>query len=325
MEKLLVSIIVPVYGVEQYLKECTDSILAQTYQDLEIILIDDASPDNCGAICDEYAARDNRVKVIHKKNGGAASARNAGLEIARGDYICFVDGDDTISPDYIEILLQKITGDSADIAVCGFTQFSKAGKTICKQREPSGGYDQLSYLRLFLHNWTCALLWNKIFRKEVIGSIRMEEGHRIDDEFFTYQVVMNAKKIVVFDTPLYNYRLRASSVMQNVCANGGQILLDRIQYMQQRYAHICDRVPELKPEFFADMVDSYTRYWSGCAQLPKARKQINNWKKNNWMAVVLSNLTLKQKLIYIHALFFKKAGRKDLNEHKSFPASYLFE
>lgn len=311
----LISIIVPVYGVEQYLSECVDSILEQTYGNLEVLLVDDASPDNCGVICDAYAAKDSRVKVIHKPNGGAASARNAGLDIATGEYICFVDSDDVVSPDYVATLLEQLAAADADIAVCGFTHYSRAGKTICMNREPSGEYDRLGYLRQFLNSWTCALLWNKIFRRETIGNIRMAEGHRIDDEFFTYQLVLNARRIVVFDKPLYHYRLRSSSVMQDSYANGGRLMMDRIEYMQQKYGHICELAPELKADFFADLVDSYARYWAGCARIPEAEKRIRSWTKGNLGAIVMSQLTWKQKLIYIHGLFLKKPGSKDLNEH----------
>ena len=115
--KQIISVIVPIYKVESYLKKCVDSIINQTMTDLEIILVDDGSPDNCGKICDAYAEQDARIRVIHKENGGVSSARNAGLDICTGDYIGFVDGDDYIAPDMYKILREKITANKASIAI----------------------------------------------------------------------------------------------------------------------------------------------------------------------------------------------------------------
>lgn len=321
----LVSVIIPVYGVERYLAECVDSLLTQTHKDLEIILVDDQSPDRCPEICDAYARKDQRIRVIHKPNGGAASARNAGLDAARGAYICFVDSDDVVSVDYVEKLLKELTSAQADIAVCGFTQYTKTGQTVCADREHSGVYQRNEYLGQFLKNWTCALLWNKIFRSDVIGKLRMVEGHKIDDEFFTYQVVLNAEKIAVFDQPLYHYRMRRSSVMRDLCADGGRLLLDRIEYMQRRYGHVCDRAPQLKNDFFADLVDSYARYWTGCAQVPEAQKQIRKWTREHTGAILLSPLSWKQKLIYLNALVLRKAGGKALEQRDATQEQTLFE
>ena len=152
MDKL-VSVILPVYGVEKYLPECVDSLLAQTYRNLEIILVDDASPDHCGTICDSYAARDSQVRVIHKKNGGAASARNAGLDAARGEYICFVDSDDVVEEDYVEILLETL-GDG-DMAMCGFYFLSPSGSR--PEIMSSGSYNRVGFMKRFLKDWCCAL------------------------------------------------------------------------------------------------------------------------------------------------------------------------
>lgn len=320
----LVSIVVPVYGVEQYLEECVNSLLAQTHDKLEIILVDDGSPDSCGALCDAYAEKDNRIKVIHKPNGGAASARNAGLDVARGDYICLVDSDDAVAPDYVERLLNRLTEERADIAVCGFTQHSKVGNEPSLDCEPSGTYTGQAYLAQFLKNWTCALLWNKMFRRETIGKIRMEEGHRIDDEFFTYQVVMNAEKVVVFETPLYHYRLRKSGVMQSGCAAGQRMMLDRIEYIQKRYAHVCELEPELQTDFFADMTDSFARFWAACAESAEVKRQVGEWKRKNLWNILTSKLTLKKKMIYICALYLKAPGKNTVESPVDISTEHFF-
>lgn len=323
-EIALVSIIVPVYGVESYLQECVDSLLAQTYKSLEIILVDDQSPDRCGKICDYYAQQDPRVKVIHKKNGGAASARNAGLDAATGEYICFVDSDDLVSPNYIQYLLEHLTQENADIAVCGFSQFSKFESQLCEELEPVGKYNRNAYLLQFLKHWTCSLLWNKFYRREVVGDLRMVEGHRIDDEFFTYQVALHANKIVVFDECLYQYRLRASSVMRNVEAHESKIMLDRLEYMQQRYSHIKAQAPELETAFFVDMLDSFTRCWDCCLRFPSIKKRIRTWAKSSFFHIIQAPIPYKKKLVYIYKLFFCAAGNNPLHPQVSNASDDLF-
>ena len=308
----LVSIIVPVYGVEAYLAECVDSLLAQTYQNLEILLVDDGSPDNCPAICDAYADRDARIKVIHKENGGAASARNAGLDAMHGEYVCFVDGDDLVCADYVEKLLSTLETAQADISICGFTQMSVDNEVKFLDREPAGSYSCTNYLREFLKHWTCALLWNKLFCKEVICGLRMEEGHRIDDEFFTYQAVLNSQRITVFDAPLYRYRIRTSSVMQEFNTNREQFLLDRIDYTQQRYHKVVEAFPSLQSAFFYDMADSFVRYWLSCRNMPTAEHRIRQWAMTNFRTILTSDMTIKQKMIFISALFLRRAGSADV-------------
>ncbi len=325
MKQELVSVIVPVYRVAQYLPECIESVLRQTYRNLELILVDDGSPDRCGEICDAYSARDSRVKVIHKPNGGAASARNAGLDAAQGSYICFVDSDDAVSPDYVSQLMERLISARADIAVCGFHWYTKAGMEPCGECEPPGSYGREDYLRQFLKNWTCALLWNKLFRREVIGALRMEEGHRIDDEFFTYQVVLRAEKIVVFDSMLYQYRLRRSSVMQETASGSAGLLMDRIAYLRQRYEHIRAQAPELENAFFADLLDSYARYRSMCAGIPRARAEIRSWTWRNLGRILGSSLGLKEKLIYLNALILRPAGHQPAEDRILSDADTVFE
>ena len=145
----LVSMIIPVYGVEAYLGECLETVLNQTYENLEIILIDDESPDHCPEICDQYAQKDERIKVIHQKNGGAANARNHGLDMATGEYICFIDSDDKIENNYVEKLLNAIKESQSDVAVCSFKQWYKnktQGSTGFKNKE----YSSKDYIRKFL-------------------------------------------------------------------------------------------------------------------------------------------------------------------------------
>ena len=155
----LVSMIIPVYGVEAYLGECLETVLNQTYKNLEIILIDDESPDRCPEICDQYAQKDERIKVIHQKNGGAANARNHGLDMATGEYICFIDSDDKIENNYVEKLLGAIKENKAEVVVCSFKQWYK-DKTQDSEGFENKEYSSKDYIRKFLSDWTCGLIWN---------------------------------------------------------------------------------------------------------------------------------------------------------------------
>lgn len=301
-----VSIIVPVYNVEKYIDECIQSLVSQTYPHLEIILVDDASPDRCGDICDRWAQADPRIRVIHKKNGGAASARNAGIDAATGDYICFVDSDDAVEPEYVSHLVQTLEISHADAAVCGFYFWSRNGANPCSGETAPGVYDCAEYMLQFLKDWSCPLLWNKIFRREAIGSLRMEEGHKVDDEFFTYQVCMNCKLTAVSDRCLYRYRLRASSVMQDMAAVQEKIMLDRLQYNVDRYRNVSEKMPELESAFFVHTLDTLTRYWHHSKDMPEAQRQLRTWINGHARRLLRAELSLKQKLAYLRAFYMKK-------------------
>lgn len=299
----MVSIIVPVYGVEKYLEDCVNSLLVQSYKDLEIILIDDGGKDRCPEICDKFAAMDPRVRVIHKPNGGAASARNAGLDAAKGQYICFVDGDDWVDKDYVNHLL-KTVGD-ADIGICGFFNSTRS-RNDPQAPGQTGTFTNQEYLLQFLSDWSCSLLWNKIYRREVIGDIRMAEGHKIDDEFFTYLVVMNSNSVIVHDTPLYYYRIRGSSVTQAMGPHLERIMLDRVEYVTTRYRNISEKMPQLAEPFFQDALDTMTRYWHHSKDMPKAQKQIRTWTKQHLSSILKLKRPVKARLIYLYQLFVQK-------------------
>lgn len=305
MDKL-VSIIVPVYNVEKYIDECVQSLIGQTYKNLEIILVDDASPDNCGAICDTYAKQDSRIVVIHKSNGGAASARNAGLDAATGAYVCFVDSDDAVEAEYVQYLVQALETHQADAAVCGFYFWNQEGQKPCLTETASGIYNCEAYMLRFLQDWSCSLLWNKIFVREAIGNIRMAEGHRVDDEYFTYQVCMNCKKVVQGDQCLYRYRLRASSAMQDLASVQQKVMLDRIEYNVTRYANVAAKMLQLDEAFFIFTLDTLARYWHHSKDMPAAQQQIRSWINDHVGRLLRAKLTLKQKLAYLRAFYMKK-------------------
>ena len=224
--KDVISVIVPVYNVAAYLPECLDSILSQDYDKLEVILIDDGSTDDSGAICDDYARRDSRIRVIHQKNGGAAAAKNAGLRAATGEYLSFADSDDFLEPGAYAYMLALLKENDADIVRCAFQNRFRTRTEQWLAGEDRCVMEGKAFLVRFTTDWTCGLLWNKLYKRALFDGIFFEEGHKIDDEYFTYQGVMNAAKVVCDPRVVYNYRQRASSVMQSPAARA-QIAVDR--------------------------------------------------------------------------------------------------
>lgn len=215
--KPLISIIIPVYNVEQYLHRCVDSVLNQTYKNLEIILVNDGSPDNCPFICDEYAKKDKRIIVVHKENGGLSSARNAGLEIVQGEYISFIDSDDWIHENYIEILYKNLHEKKADISICNFLE-------IADEEDPIINIS--NKLRIFnnieaLHELYGALYiqfvvsWAKLFKKYLFEELRFPNGKVHEDEFTSYKLLYNAKKIVYSNDQLYYYYQSKDSITRS--------------------------------------------------------------------------------------------------------------
>lgn len=188
----LISVVVPIYNVEKYLQKCIDSILAQTYRHLEIILVDDGSPDNCGAICDNYAQEDGRVLVIHKKNGGLSSARNAGLEIAKGELIVFIDSDDWIDANYIEKLYDDISESGADVAVPAFCiSFENGDCAVDSRVKEVTTYSKKEALEVFLFNgYLTPCVASKMWKKSLWQKIRCPEGKLFEDQYTTYKLLI---------------------------------------------------------------------------------------------------------------------------------------
>ena len=221
MNKELISIIVPVYKVEKYLEKCLNSIINQTYKNIEIILIDDGSPDNCGKICDEYAKKDNRIIVIHKKNGGLSDARNKGLKKATGDYIMYVDSDDYIKKDSCEELIKVVKKTSADIICYNFNTIDEEGNKLTKNISFSTGntkkVTELSYSESLIDNIYRKNIryeaGSKLYKKSIIEKHTFPVGMLAEDFAVFYKYLKEAKKIVHFDYQIYNYLQRTDSIM----------------------------------------------------------------------------------------------------------------
>ena len=211
----LISVIVPVYNVEKYLERCVKSIQNQTYKKLEIILVDDGSPDNCGKMCDEYAESDSRIRVIHKANGGLSDARNVGIEASKGDYLMFIDSDDWIDEKMVEVLYHTLNQYEADIAECSYRNLYAdciIEETNCTGNVVTG--DNIFALEAML-DWKYFKpnAWNKLYKRSVIGDVRYPKGKLHEDEYTTYKFMYNAKKLVYIDFSFYNYdRRRTDSI-----------------------------------------------------------------------------------------------------------------
>lgn len=211
----LVSVIVPIYKVEKYLDRCIQSIAEQSYTNLEIILVDDGSPDGCPAICDSWAEKDSRIKVIHKENGGLSDARNAGLEIATGKYIAFIDSDDSISTEFILKLYHAIEEHHADVAECAVSYVDENGNLL-RARDSSSITEMEkteALRRLVLEDGIYQTVWNKLYRRELVIDIPFAVGKYHEDEFWTYQVLDRIEKLAVVHDALYNYLRRSTSII----------------------------------------------------------------------------------------------------------------
>lgn len=210
-----ISVIVPVYKVEDYIRQCIESVLNQTFTDFELILVDDGSPDNCGKICDEYAEKDPRIIVIHQENRGVSAARNTGLDVMRGKYVTFVDGDDYISEDYLEVLHFAVSSEDFDMAMCGFYKDEEGeliGKNTCVctigNRVISGR--ELSCLRY--KNKLDISAWAKLYRRELYSELKFPEGKIHEDQAVIPKIFYLADKVVLLEECYYYYRVRSDSI-----------------------------------------------------------------------------------------------------------------
>ena len=243
--KQTISVIVPVNKVERFLDRCISSIVDQSYSDLEIILIDDGSPDNCPAICDAWAQRDKRIIVVHKENGGLSSARNTGIAKASGDYIAFIDSDDWIAPEMMEKLMEALREDGSDIAACTVqTVFENGiyGPLLTVQKR--GVLDQSEAQKALLQESLLKQpVWYKLYRRKIVQDILFEAGRAHEDVFWSYQAIGRARRVSLIDYVGYYYYQRADSIMGKEYSLKR---LDAIEAYENRYDYIAEHFPELE-------------------------------------------------------------------------------
>lgn len=282
--KANISVIIPVYNVEKYISECLDSVINQTYKNLQIILVDDGSTDFSGKICDVYAEKDNRITVVHQKNAGAGAAKNTGLELIEGDYFSIIDSDDYIELDMYEKMVNSLEKYNADIVQCLFRNVF-VNDSFDRKYKIKSNYPKVltskRFLKEYLYDWKYAIFANKVFKSSLLKDIRFPVGRKIDDEFFTYKLVCNAKKVVNIDNILYNYRMRKTSVMNE--NNSDRLIYDRIDCFIERYNYVSDIYPSLKKKYNLKLYDDLLYFKDSAKDNGKILSLINNFsrKKSN--------------------------------------------
>lgn len=307
MDNELISVVVPVYNVEKYVKDCVDSILNQSYKQLEIILVDDGSTDSSGFICDKFCEENKNIKVIHKENGGLSDARNVAIDISTGQYITFIDSDDTIKEDYISFLYKIAIDNQCDISICDFEYVNEKGKLLNNIRN-SGNiviYDRKTAIRNLVEgkeiNSSASM---KLYRTQLFEGIRYPKGKIYEDLATTYKLFLKANKIVRGDKALYIYLYRKGSITKRKYYEKKMDMIYNAQNMCQDIEKV---YPELKDccntRLFSQYITAYVEATnSGCDKKIKEYlymliKDISNEK------IVLSNK--KTKIYY----FFVKKSR----------------
>lgn len=244
MEQPWISVIIPVYNVEEYLHECLDSVINQTYRNLEIIIVDDGSTDSSGMICDEYAKQDSRIAVIHKENGGLSDARNAGLEVCTGEYIGFVDSDDKIVAQMYEKLYDCAVQEKADLVACRMIRMID-GKLVSEgtQSDKICTTKESMVVQMFTGGARSISPCVKLYRKKVLNSIRFPKGQNWEDAYIVIDLINNVSKMVVLGEALYYYRMRQGSITQ--AKHWTPHVWDGINTYKYVYCKIREHYPQL--------------------------------------------------------------------------------
>lgn len=313
----LISIIIPIYNVESYLATCLNSVINQTYKHLEIILVDDGSTDGCGEICDDYAKCDTRIKVLHKENGGLSDARNAGMAVAQGCFIGFVDGDDWIELDMYEVLYQAIRDNHADVAICGY--YEQIGDRIIDEYATGEVllYSGKEIVRKLLLNDTsyqiCIAVWNRLYKRELIQDIQFPFGKLYEDIVYSTEVLLKCDTCVYVDKKKYHYLLGREG---SIIASGFRIqrLTDEIYLKQKRTEFLLDhgevQLAKLSHEIMVhDMLlyygimcknkATYREYIKEYKYKLRKMKVDNKWSKTG-MALVVFKISPKIWEMIIH-------------------------
>lgn len=301
----LISVIIPVYKVEEYLCRCVDSVLAQTYGNLEIILVDDGSPDGCPAMCDAYAGQDARIRVIHQENAGLSGARNAGIDAARGQWLAFVDSDDYLAPDFLECLYRACVDTGSELSVCRWIYVR--GEAVL---ELGTGAVETCTGREMLHRMygpdgsRFVVAWNKLYRAELFKEtgIRYPEGRIHEDEATTYRLFHEAKKLAFLDRVLYGYYTE----------NGGSITsvfsAKRLQWLTAHEERIAffkkNGYEKLLPAAYRKLCDACITFYFRCTEQVKdaeelkkeLRKRLETYRANG--AAWIAALPLKTRMGY---------------------------
>lgn len=300
----LVSVIVPVYKVESYLSRCVDSIINQSYRNLEIILVDDGSPDKCPEICNEFAEKDSRIRVIHKENGGLSSARNAGLDICRGEYIAFVDSDDYIAENYIEKLHTAVKDENADIAVCDFCctgELNEVFKSYNSYDTESFVSDGKEVLRRYYCNYKgfgYVVAYNKLYSRRIMNEVRFPYGKIHEDEYVFADIMLNCGKIACVSDKLYFYFQRGDSIMSSKkCEQTLECLFEIYQERNKLYkSKGLDEFVLYETRQFLLRNGSAYEYLISCSKKDKLFRNYLSECRKNFGYIMRNKFTFKEKI-----------------------------
>lgn len=307
-----ISIIIPVYKVEKYIRKCVDSVINQTYKNLEIILVDDGSPDNCGKICDEYAKKDNRIRVIHKKNGGLSEARNYGLNVAKGKYILLIDSDDFIEKETVEYLYGLCQKYNAEIAV-GKTRFLYEGqeepkKTRAEKEDDIKTYNTEQALETMLYSQEFTnIACNKLYKAELFNNIRYPLGKLYEDLATTYKLISNADTIVLGSKYTYNYLSNRNTSIMNKQFDKKR--MEGLDFAEEILEYVSKNYPNIKNSAIARLyIESITIF----IKMPMKKmyrqenKRIKDYLKK-YRDIVLHDkkVPMKQKMLCVTAILGK--------------------
>lgn len=275
----LISVIVPIYNVEKNLPRCLNSILEQTYQNLEIILVDDGSSDHSPQICDSYAQRDSRIKVIHQKNSGPSLARNAGINAANGTFLTFVDSDDYIASNMCEFLYDLILENQADISICGrFFAFENGDLEAKDMKNVQLVMDSEKAIRnMCTFRYYDTASWCKLYKKSLFNSIRFPAGKICEDWYTIYKIFDKANKIVYDSTPLYYYYQRENSISRSRNITNASIDASRelLTFVKMKYPKIIDEVASAFAFTNIGVYNSYIKYNQKCNSVRRKQFQCN--------------------------------------------------
>lgn len=319
MKNVKVSVIVPIYNVEDYLPKCIDSIQKQSYDKLEIILVDDGSPDKCGDICEEYKLQDERIKVVHKPNGGLSDARNAGMEVATGEYYVFIDSDDYVHPQMIEKLLDACDKTGADMAVCGFKSVTENENIDMDTlndvpvEEVVSDEDRISYFyeKKYVE---FVVAWNKIYPAKYFENIKYPKGKVHEDEFTTYKLLEKADKIAFIDVPLYFYVQRQSSIMGQNFNIKRLLVMDALEERMNHYIDLKKyRWVEKNLYLYRMFLIKYSREIDKQEDIDSVvlDRYFEYYKKVVLKNIFKTTISFKKKIGYILMIYFPKQYMKN--------------
>ena len=304
-DKPLVSLIVPIYRAQDTLRECVDSLLSQSYKKIEMILVDDGSPDDCGKICDEYAAKDNRVRVLHQKNRGVSAARNTGVSASQGMYIVFIDADDQAEHELVEYMLSILLETDSDIAVCGCETPARWGAEQTQEFTGEEALCEMLRQRLFDTG-----PWSKLFKAELIKHCPFPDNMFFEDLAVMCKIIGSAKKVIYSSRKIYNYRKSPGGTM-----NGGHVerLLDEITAADMMYSYVTETFPHLAKEAASRRFSAYCQV---LLKLPdhgyeKERKLLwTSIKRDRWQILTAHRVRCKNRGAALASFFGEREMRR---------------